>query len=103
MARDASASLAQQMQTWKDVKALYRLLDEADVSVEALMQPHWQQTRTEVEAEAVVLLVQDTKEQRNQRRHREPRETDVWMEMVRQIGSRPFPRYAGTCGRSGCG
>jgi hypothetical protein len=25
MARDASASLPQQMQTWKDVKALYRL------------------------------------------------------------------------------
>src|SRR5215470_4174708 len=39
MARDASASLPQQMQTWKDVKALYRLLDEPDATFEALMQP----------------------------------------------------------------
>ena len=145
MARDASASLPHQMQTWKDVKALYRLLDETDVTFEALMEPHAQQTRAEVEAEAVVLLVQDTteidlshrgkmagigqignakgrgmllqtvlavvpqtrailgslaqkpfvrvsapqKEQRYQRRHREQRETDVWMQMVEQIGSFP--------------
>jgi Transposase DNA-binding/Transposase Tn5 dimerisation domain len=143
MARDASASLPHQMQTWKDVKALYRLLDETDVTFEALIEPHSQQTRAAVEAESVVLLVQDTteidlshrtkiagigqignakgrgmllqtvlavvpqtrailgcpaqkpfvrmpapqKEQRYQRRHREQRETDVWMEMVEQIGS----------------
>lgn len=143
MARDASASLPQQMQSWKDVKALYRLLDEADGTFEALMHPHWQQTRATMEAETVVLLVQDTteidlshrahlsgrgqignakgrgfllqtvlaivpetrsvlgclaqktfvripappKEQRYQRRHRENRESDVWMEMVKEIGS----------------
>jgi hypothetical protein len=48
------------MQTWKDVMALYRLLDEDDVTFEALMQPHWQQTREHIEMHPVVLLVQDT-------------------------------------------
>ncbi|MGH2494796.1 MAG: IS4/Tn5 family transposase DNA-binding protein [Ktedonobacteraceae bacterium] len=145
MARDASASLPHQMQTWKDVKALYRLLDEPDVTFEALMQPHFQQTRACLPAEGVVLLIQDTteldlshrtkmigigqignakgrgmllqtvlaivpesrtvlgcmaqkpfirvptptKEQRYQRRHREHRETDVWMQMVEHVGSPP--------------
>ena len=145
MAQNASASLPHQMQTWKDVKALYRLLDEPDVTFEALMQPHWQQTRACAEAETLVLLVQDTteidlshranmsglgqigngkgrgmllqtvlavepdkrtvlgcmaqkpfmrvpapsNEQRYQRRHREHRETDVWMQMVEQVGSLP--------------
>jgi hypothetical protein len=32
MVRDASASLPKQQHTWKDVKALYRLLDEPDVT-----------------------------------------------------------------------
>jgi hypothetical protein len=145
MARDASASLPQQMQTWKDVKALYRLLDEPDVTCEALMQPHWQQTQACLEGYPIVLLVQDTtdldlshrakmsglgqignakgrgmllqtvvavepasravlgciaqkpfvrvsapvQEQRYQRRHREHRETDIWMQMVEQVGSAP--------------
>lgn len=145
MARDASASLPKQQRTWKEVKALYRLLDEGDVTFDALMQPHYQETRKAAQTEATVLLVQDTtemdlshrakmagigqigngkgrgmllqtvlavvpgtrrvlgciaqkpfvripapqKEQRYQRRHREQRETDVWMEMVQQIGSLP--------------
>jgi Transposase DNA-binding len=59
MAENASASLPAQMQTWKDVIALYRLLDEADVPFEALMQPHWHQTRQQIGAQPVVLLVQD--------------------------------------------
>jgi hypothetical protein len=144
MARDASASLPHQMQTWKDVKALYRLRGSNQMSrVLALMQPHWQQTHACLEAEPIVLLVQDTteidlshrakmsglgqignakgrgmllqtvlavepesravlgciaqkpfvrvrapaQEQRYQRRHREHRETDVWMQMVEQVGS----------------
>ena len=62
MAENASASLPTQMQTWKDVMALYRLLDEPDVAFEALMQPHWQQTREQVATQPVVLLVQDTTE-----------------------------------------
>jgi Transposase DNA-binding len=62
MAENASASLPAQMQTWKEVIALYRLLSEDDVTFEALMQPHWRQTREQVEAWPVVLLVQDTTE-----------------------------------------
>ncbi len=143
MVRDPAASLPQQHQTWKDLKAVYRLLDEPEVTFEALMQPHWQQTRCCLQREAVVLLVQDTteidlsthacmtglgqignatgrgfllqtvlavvpqtqavlgclaqrpflrvpapkSEQRYQRRHRANRETDVWMQMVEQIGT----------------
>jgi hypothetical protein len=42
--------------------ALYRLLDEDDVSFEALMQPHWHQTREQIASKPLVLLVQDTTE-----------------------------------------
>lgn len=62
MAENASASLPAQMQTWKDLIALYRLLDEPDVTFEALMQPHWQETRQQIKALPLVLLVQDTTE-----------------------------------------
>jgi len=48
------------MQTWKETKALYRLLDEPDVTFAALMQPHVQQTREQATSAPVVLLVQDT-------------------------------------------
>jgi hypothetical protein len=48
------------MQTWKETKALYRLLDEPDVTFAALMQPHLHQTRDQANASPVVLLVQDT-------------------------------------------
>ncbi len=144
--RDPAASLPQSQQTWKNLKAMYRLLDEPEVTFEALMQPHWQQTHACLQAEAVVLLVQDTTEsdlsahasmtglgqignakgrgfllqtvlavapetqavlgclaqqpfirlpappheQRYQRRHREHRETDGWMQMVEQVGT-PAP------------
>jgi hypothetical protein len=59
LAENPAASLPAQMQTWKDVIAVYRLLDEPDVTFEALMQPHWQQTREQIETSPVVLLVQD--------------------------------------------
>jgi hypothetical protein len=62
MAQNASASLPAQMQTWKETMALYRLLDEDEVTFEALMQPHWQQTREQIEKKPLVLLVQDTTE-----------------------------------------
>jgi hypothetical protein len=147
MAHDASASLPKQQQNWKKVKALYRLLDEPDVTFERLMQPHYQQTREQINQEPVVLLVQDTteidlthrakmsgigqignargrgfllqtvlavvpetqavlgclaqkpfvripappKEQRYQRRFREQRETDIWMEMVERVGPPASP------------
>src|SRR6516162_6875970 len=60
MAEESAASLPAQAQTWKDIKAVYRLLDEPDVTFDALMQPHWQQTRQRMESLPLVLLVQDT-------------------------------------------
>jgi hypothetical protein len=48
------------MHTWKETKALYRLLDEPAVTFAALMQPHFQQTREQATSSPVVLLVQDT-------------------------------------------
>jgi Transposase DNA-binding/Transposase Tn5 dimerisation domain len=60
MAEDSAASLPAQSQTWKETKAVYRLLDEPDVTFDALMHPHWQQTRQRMESQPLVLLVQDT-------------------------------------------
>src|SRR6266516_304493 len=60
MAANPLGSLPAQMQTWRETKALYRLLDEPDVSFAALMQPHLHQTREQANASPVVLLVQDT-------------------------------------------
>jgi Transposase DNA-binding/Transposase DDE domain len=60
LAENPLGSLPAQMHTWKETKALYRLLDEPDVTFAALMQPHLQQTRAQATSSAVVLLVQDT-------------------------------------------
>ena len=60
MAENPLGSLPAHMQTWRETKALYRLLDEPDVTFAALMQPHVQQTRDQANASPVVLLVQDT-------------------------------------------
>src|SRR5579864_4146358 len=143
LAENPLDSLPAQMQTWKETKALYRLLDEPDVTFAALMQPHLHQTREQANCSPVVLMVQDTTdidlshrhkisgvgqignergrgffvqtvlavrpqtrevlgciaqepfvripapdgEQRDQRRKREARETDVWMRQVHAIGT----------------
>lgn len=60
LAENPLGSLPAQMHTWKETKALYRLLDEPDVTFAALMQPHLQQTREQALSSPVVLLVQDT-------------------------------------------
>src|SRR5256885_9993665 len=60
LAENPLGSLPAQMHTWKETKALYRLLDEPDVTFAALMQPHFQQTRQQAMSSPVVLLVQDT-------------------------------------------
>ena len=60
LAENPLGSLPAQMHTWKETKALYRLLDEPDVTFAALMQPHMQQTREQATSSSVVLLVQDT-------------------------------------------
>src|SRR6266516_6765643 len=60
LAENPLGSLPAQMRTWKETKAVYRLLDEPDVTFAALMQPHLQQTREQALSSSVVLLVQDT-------------------------------------------
>ena len=60
LAENPLGSLPAHMRTWKETKALYRLLDEPDVTFGALMQPHFQQTREQANSSPVVLLVQDT-------------------------------------------
>jgi Transposase DNA-binding len=60
LAENPLGSLPAQMHTWKETKALYRWLDEPDVTFAALMQPHLQQTREQALPTPVVLLVQDT-------------------------------------------
>src|SRR5437588_4098110 len=143
LAENPLGSLPAQMHTWKETKALYRLLDEPDVTFASLIQPHLQQTREQANASRVVLLVQDTTdidlshrhkisgvgqignergrgffvqtvlavrperremlgclaqepfvrirapegEQRDQRRKRDKRETDVWMRQVDAMGT----------------
>jgi Transposase DNA-binding/Transposase DDE domain len=60
LAENPLGSLPAQMHTWKETKALYRLLDEPDVTFAALIQPHIQQTREQAASSPVILLVQDT-------------------------------------------
>src|SRR2546422_8562041 len=60
LAENPLGSLPAQMHTWKEATALYRLLDEPDVTFAALMHPHFQQTREQATSSPVVLLVQDT-------------------------------------------
>src|SRR5258706_8921116 len=60
LAENPLGSLPAQMHTWKETKALYRLLDEPDVSFAALMHPHFEQTREQATSSPVVVLVQDT-------------------------------------------
>ncbi len=60
LAENPLGSLPAQMHTWKETKALYRLLEEPDVTFAALMQPHLQQTREQATSSPVILLVQDT-------------------------------------------
>lgn len=45
MAADPHGSTPQQMHTWGQCKAAYRLLNEEDVTFQALAEPHWRHTR----------------------------------------------------------
>lgn len=60
LAANPLGSLPAQMHTWKETKALYRLLDEPDVTFTALLQPYLHQTREQANRSHVSLLVQDT-------------------------------------------
>jgi hypothetical protein len=58
-----SGSLPQQQGNWGDVKAAYRLLNEGDVTYEALSGEHWQKTREQaITSSEVTLFIQDGSE-----------------------------------------
>jgi|SRR5450631_3318417 hypothetical protein len=79
LAENPLGSLPAQMKTWKESKALYRLLEEPDVTFEALMQPHLQQTQEQASSFPITLLVQDTTDIDLSHRHK--------MSGVGQIGN----------------
>ncbi len=60
LAETPLGSLSAQMHTRKESKAVYRWLDEPDVTFAALIHPHFQQIREPATSSSVVLLVQDT-------------------------------------------
>ncbi|MCY7320364.1 MAG: IS4 family transposase [Phormidesmis sp. CAN_BIN36] len=64
LAANPGGSLPEQMQGWNELRAVYRLLNEADVSHEKLSAPHRAQTceRAKQAKSAVVLFIQDTSE-----------------------------------------
>lgn len=64
IAAHPGGSLPQQMSGWNELRAAYRLFNEADVSHSQLSQPHWQQTLVSAQSSpsAVVLFIQDTTE-----------------------------------------
>ena len=60
MAADPAASIPQQNKLWKQTKGAYRLFDQQQVTYQAMIEPHWQQTRAAAAQGQVVLMVQDT-------------------------------------------
>lgn len=46
VANHPSASFPQQLESWGDLKAAYRLFDCDDVTLEAIAEPHWERTRS---------------------------------------------------------
>ena len=60
LAANPGAQLPEQTGSWKDTKAAYRLLNEADVTHHELGTPHWEATRHRARlSEGVVLFIQD--------------------------------------------
>ena len=59
MAAEPGASLPKQMETWAALKGAYRLLDNAQVSLERLLEPEWKATRAAAGQVSVALLIQD--------------------------------------------
>lgn len=64
IAAQPAASLPTQTDSWSDLKAAYRLLNEEDVTHQALSEPHWRATRQQSQAldPGAVLFIQDTSE-----------------------------------------
>lgn len=47
---------------WNDLRGFYRLCDQPEATLEAVMQPHWEQTRAAMRLEPLVLILHDTTE-----------------------------------------
>ena len=63
IAEQSASSLPKQTDSWGELKAAYRLVNEEDVTYEQLSIPHRQATRKQAEAiPEVILFVQDTSE-----------------------------------------
>jgi hypothetical protein len=62
MASDPSGSIPRQNKKWKNTKGAYRLFNAAQATFEAMIDPHWQRTRSLAGECPVVLLIQDTTE-----------------------------------------
>jgi Transposase DNA-binding/Transposase Tn5 dimerisation domain len=60
MATQSDVSLPRMMKSKADLKAAYRLLETPDVTYEALIHPHMQQTQQQAGSRRRVLLIQDT-------------------------------------------
>ncbi len=60
VANNPSATFSEQMETWGDLKAAYRLFDQDDVTFEAIARPHWERTRRL--ATGRCLVINDTTE-----------------------------------------
>lgn len=54
-AADPSASTTRQTESWADCKAVYRLMNEEDVTFRALAEPHWKQTRARTSGHYLLL------------------------------------------------
>ena len=55
VANNPSASLPDQTETWSDLKAAYRLFDNAEVTFAAVADGHWQQTRQQPAGRYLIL------------------------------------------------
>jgi hypothetical protein len=60
MAAESDMSLPRMMKSKAELEAAYRLLETPDVTYEALVRPHVQQTREQAQSQKRVLLIQDT-------------------------------------------
>jgi Transposase DNA-binding len=60
MATQSDVSLPRMMKSKAELKAAYRLFETPDVTYEALMRPHLQQTWEQARSQSRVLLIQDT-------------------------------------------
>jgi len=47
---------------WNDLRGFYRLCDQSEATLAAVMSPHWQQTREAMGRQPLVLIVHDTSE-----------------------------------------